>query len=61
MDQPRFTDLDDDLFPACDAQRLGTTHTDEFGVTYICDLVDELGYAWVQLARPEPRTDPRAG
>ena len=59
MDQPRFTDLDDDLFPACTAEHVGITHTDEYGVTYICDLIEGLGYAWVQLSRPEPRTDPR--
>ena len=55
----RFPDLDDDLFPACTAERVGTTHTDEYGVTYLCDHVDDLGYAWVQLGRPEPRPDPR--
>ncbi len=58
MDEPRFPDLDDELFPACTPERVGVTHTDEYGVTYICDLVDGLGYSWVPLAR-RPGPDPR--
>ncbi len=58
MGEHRLPDVDDELFPVCDADRFGTTHTDEYGVTYICDLVDGLGYCWVQLGRT-PRRDPR--
>ena len=58
MNEPSWPDVDDELFPACTAERLGTTYTDEHGVTYICDLVDELGHCWVQLGRT-PQQDPR--
>jgi hypothetical protein len=54
----RFTDVDDELFPACNAERAGSTYTDEYAVTYICDLVDGLGYCWVQFGRTDQR-DPR--
>lgn len=60
MDELRFTDADGELFPACTAERTGTTYTDGYGVTYLCDLVDELGYCWVQLGRtdqPDPRPE----
>lgn len=49
-------DLDDELFPACTAERVGMSYTDEYGVHYICGLVDELGYGWVALGR-SPRLD----
>lgn len=52
MDEPRFTELDDDLFPPCDEQRAGARHTDEYGVTYVCDFVPDLGYSWVYLTGP---------
>ncbi len=50
--------VDDELFPPCTPERAGTTYTDEYGVTYVCDLVDELGYSWVALG-PSTRPDPR--
>ena len=53
MDEPSFDDVDDELFPACNAERTGYTHTDEYGVLYICDLVEGLGYGWVQLGRAQ--------
>ena len=53
MDEPSFDDVDDELFAACNADRVGWMHTDEFGVTYICDLVEGLGYGWVQLGRAQ--------
>ncbi|GAA2027486.1 hypothetical protein [Pseudokineococcus marinus] len=52
--------LDDELFPACDAAHAGDRHSDEYGVTYICDLVDlDEGptYAWVLLDRPQDHRD----
>ena len=52
MNLPAFTNLDDDLVPTCSADRVGVTHTDEYGVTYICDHIDGLGPAWVHLASP---------
>jgi|NGEPerStandDraft_6_1074524.scaffolds.fasta_scaffold419317_1 hypothetical protein len=54
----RLADVDDELFPACAADRLGSLHTDEYGVTYICDLVDGLGWCWVQHGKTF-RRDPR--
>ena len=50
MDEHLF-DLDDELFPACAADRLGTLHTDEYGLAYVCDLVDGPGYCRVQLGK----------
>jgi hypothetical protein len=52
MDTPSFEETDEDLFPVCDAERVGTRHTDEYGVTYICDHVERLGYSWVHLQGP---------
>ena len=55
--------VDDELFPFCNAERLDYTHTDEYGVIYICDLVEDLGYGWVQLGRtrwPPPRRPARS-
>ena len=62
MDEPSFTDVDDELFPACNADRVGWMHADEFGVIYICDLVEGLGFGWVQLGKAQwPRPRPRGG
>ncbi len=57
MDEPRFTDLDDDLFPFCTRGTVGALHTDEYGVVYVCDLIEELGYVWVALDRSDPRPE----
>ena len=53
---PSVTDLDDDLFPRCAAGTVGVLHVDEYGVTYVSDLIDGLGAAWVSLG---PATDPK--
>jgi len=47
--------LDDELFPACDAAHAFDRHTDEYGITYVCDHVEGQGWAWVLLDRPQDR------
>jgi len=36
---------------------VGALHTDECGVVYVCDLIEELGYVWVALDRSDPRPE----
>lgn len=55
MDEDRFDDLDDDLFPLCGPGQFGRRHTDEYGVTYVVDHLVELGWVWVPLQTPGDR------
>ena len=48
------------LFPACDADRLGTTHTDEYGLTYHLRPGRRPGLL-LGAARPGPAARPAAG
>ncbi len=48
MDEDRFDDLDDDLFPVCGPGQFGRRHTDEYGVTYVVDHLVGLGWVWVR-------------
>ena len=47
--------VDDELFPVCNEDRVGMLHTDEYGITYVCILIPGLGYSW---APPEYVDDP---
>ena len=42
---------DDEGFPVCNEDRDGDLYTDEFEVTYVCTLVDGLGWAWRTVGR----------
>ncbi len=61
MDEPAFTDSDDDLFPVCGPDRAGVLHADEYGVVYVCDWVPGLGWVWVALGRAAGGSGPGPG
>lgn len=50
---------DADGFPVITDDTIGTLYTDEFGVTYVCELIEGLGaYGWRSLGRAqEPPTE----
>lgn len=37
---------DDEGFPVCNEDRAGQTFTDEYHVTYVCTLIEGLGWVW---------------
>lgn len=45
------TERDDELFPICNEDRNGETYTDEYGVTYVCRLIEGLGWCWEDARR----------
>jgi hypothetical protein len=49
-------DRDSEGFPLINDDTIGTLYTDEYGVTYVCEFIDDLGaFGWRAIGR---RDDP---
>lgn len=44
---------DDEGFPPCGPDTDLDTYTDEYGVTYVCEFVEGLGWGWRHIGRAE--------
>ena len=44
---------DDEGFPVCNEDRDGDLYRDEFDVTYVCEFIDGLGWAWRALGKAD--------
>lgn len=45
---------DNEGFPVCNEDRDGDLFTDaEYGVVYVCQFVEGLGWSWVTLGKTE--------
>lgn len=44
---------DDEMFPVCNEDREHDLYTDEYGVTYACELIEGLGWGWKAVWRKD--------
>lgn len=46
------SERDDEGFPVCNEDTVMSTYRDEYGVLYVCELVEGLGYSWRSMGLP---------